>query len=102
MKSMEEKVMEMKKRVGNGLFTREQCRGITSIDTLKKYGYIEYVEETEVYEYELEDIAKMLNEWMDAGEMGWYVYDQNRAEEFKALDGRIYKFVTHYGYRFVK
>lgn len=92
------KVELLKKRVGNKLFTSEDCNGITTIKTLLKYDIVELVEEEEVKAYTLEEVADLLNE-MD-GEDCYHSFDPKYWWEYKVINGNVCE-VTHIkGYRF--
>lgn len=92
------KVNLLKEKVGNEVFTREDCRGITTPETLIKYEVAEKVEYEEVKELTIEEVVEMLNK-MD-GEDCYYEFDPNYWWEYKVIDGKPCE-VTHIkGYRF--
>lgn len=92
------KVELLKKKVGNELFTSDDCYGITTIKTLLKYNVVELVEKETIKEYTVEEVVDLLNE-MD-GEDCYYEFDPNHWWEYKVINGKVCE-VTHIkGYRF--
>lgn len=98
--TIEEKVELLKEKVGNGIFQRRDCYRITSVETLKKYGYIEEADSEEIEELSLEDVVDLLN--MLDGEDNYYEFDKNDWSEYKLINNKVC-IVNHiHGYRFIK
>lgn len=96
---IKEKVELLKAKVGESVFGRKECRGITSIETLKKYGYIEKVHHRKVGELSLEQVVDLLN---ILSEDGYYESDENEWSEYRLINNKVC-IVTHiYGYKFIK
>lgn len=86
-KTLEEKVKALKERVGNKVFYYDDCLGITSITTLKKYNLIHKVNRIEKKSLSLDNIVELLN---------FYSED----EEYRLENGKIYCYEREYGYQF--
>ena len=89
------KVDKVKEKVGNKLFGREECAGITTIATLKKYGYIEKVHEEITEELDLDEIVRLLT-------IALYNTEFEDIFEYKVIDNKVYEIEHREGYRFVK
>ena len=95
---MNKKVALLKEKVGNNIFNRNECYGITTITTLKKYGYIERCEEEKITEYTLEEIVEMLNKTIEEDCSKYF--EHGYSYEYKAINGKPCKVEHFTGYRF--
>lgn len=88
------KIEILREKVGNGFFSKKDCKGIVSISTLKKYKLIESVEgEVERREYSLDELIVEINGMI--GEDCYYMDG-----EFINENGKIFYSRKEYGYRF--
>ena len=60
-KTLEEKVKELRERVGNNVFYYDDCNGITTIATLKKYNLIHKVNRDRKVSMSIEEVVDLLN-----------------------------------------
>lgn len=83
----------LRNKLRNEMFTKEDVRGIVSIQTLKKYDLIETTSETYSEEVSLEELIEDINSMM--GEDCYYCEGQ-----YIQRDGKIFYERTKYGYKF--
>lgn len=96
---LDRKVNLLKEKVGDGLFHREDCYKITTIETLLKYHKAVKVEYTETREVPLQEVVNLLNDAI--GNDGWFESDLDYWWEYKVINNKICE-VNHYkGYRLV-
>lgn len=88
------KIEELRAKVGNKLFFTEDCAGIVSVSTLKKYNLIETVqEEVERREYSLDELIEEIN-----GMIGEDCYGMEGS--FINENGKIFYSRKAFGYKF--
>ena len=84
----------LREKVGNDFFTKKDCKGIVSIQTLKKYNLIETVEEEVArVEYSLDELIAEINGMIGEDCYGMY-------GSFVNENGKIFYVRTEYGYKF--
>lgn len=88
------KIEILKEKVGDRHFTKADCKGIVSPQTLKKYNLIESVEvEVEREEYTLEELLNEINEMIGEDCYGM-------EGEFILENGKIFYIRKEWGYKF--
>lgn len=97
---MERKLVLLKEKVGNRIFNRRACEGITSIQTLKKYNLVEWCEEKKITEYTLEEIVDALNDTI--GQDCYEPFEEGYSYCYEVIDGKPCMVETITGYRLKK
>lgn len=86
-KTLNEKVEALRKRVGDSVFYYDDCKGITTIETLKKYNLIHKVNRNRKVSMSIEEVVDLLN-----------MLDED-CNEYFVEDNKICYIEHEYGYQ---
>ena len=71
-KTLEEKVKALRERVGDNVFYYDDCKGITTVETLKKHNLIHKVNRNRKVSMSIEEVVDLLN-MIDEDEHGYFI-----------------------------